>query len=136
MARTKSTGDAQPQFVPTAGGGMIMKFCEEREVRIENRKLIVPVRLTGEESAEDKAISFYTCAGKLDAEAAHISANGRATYLADHGLASGLLPLVKEDLMACYREQLGDPSKWTIKSFHDPTGAVIANTVTTLTLKS
>ena len=55
MARTKSTGDAQPEFVPTAGGGMIMKFCEEREVRIENRKMIVPVRLTGEESAEEKA---------------------------------------------------------------------------------
>ena len=38
MVRTKTTGDAQPSFIPTARGGMIIKFCEEKEVRIENRK--------------------------------------------------------------------------------------------------
>ena len=31
--------------------------------------------------------------------------------------------------MDCYTDQLVDPSKWTIKSFQDPTGTVIANTM-------
>ena len=67
----------------------------------------------------------------MDAEAAHISATGRVTYLADHAIASGMLPSFMDDLMVSYREQLGDPLKWTIKSFHDSTGAVIANTAST-----
>ena len=31
--------------------------------------------------------------------------------------------------MTCYGDQLVDPSKWTIRTFYDPTGTVIANTV-------
>ena len=32
--------------------------------------------------------------------------------------------------MYCYGDQLVDPSKWTIRTFHKPTGSVIADTVT------
>ena len=48
-------GDTVSSFIPTAGGGMVIKFCEEQEVRIENRKIKVPVRLTGEESDREMA---------------------------------------------------------------------------------
>ena len=58
MARTKTTGDAASSFMPAAGGGIIMKFCDEEEVRIENRKIKVPVRLTGEEPDMERATSF------------------------------------------------------------------------------
>ena len=53
-------------------------------MRIENRKIKVPVQLTGEESDTERAASFYTCAGKLDTEASHISAVARITHLAGH----------------------------------------------------
>ena len=109
---------------------MIIKFCEEQEVRIENRKIKVPVRLTGEESDREMATSFYTCAGKLDTEAAHVSAVGMVSHLADHSNASMMLTHSIGDLMDCYTAQLVNPSKWTIKSFHDPTGTVVAKTVT------
>ena len=32
--------------------------------------------------------------------------------------------------MDCYAAYLVEPIRWTIKSFHDPTGTVVANTVT------
>ena len=129
MARTKTTGDAPPSFIPTAGGEIIIKFCEEEEVRIENRKIKVPVRLTREESDRETATSFYTCAGKLDAEAAHISAIGRATHLADHANASMILTHCMAVLIDCYVSHFVDPIKWTIKLFHNPTGTALANTV-------
>ena len=130
MARTKTTGDVASSFMPTAGGGMIIKFCEEEVVRIENRKIKVPVRLTREEPDTERATSFYTCVGKLNTKAAHISAVGRVAHLADHAHTSMILTHSMGDLMDCYTAQLVDPSKWTIKSFHDPTGTVVANTVT------
>ena len=110
-------------------GGMIIKCCEEQEVRIENRKIKVPVRLSGEESDREKATSFHTCAGKSDTEAAHISAVGRVSHLADHSNAGMILTHSNSDLNDCYMDQLVDPSKWEIKSFHGPTGTVVANTV-------
>ena len=75
------------------------------------------------------ATSFYACAGKLDAEAVHISAIGRATRLADHSNASGILTHCMADLIDCYVSHLVDPIKWTISSFHDPTSTALANTV-------
>ena len=99
-------------------------------MRIENRKIKVPVRLTGEESDREMATSFYTCAGKSDTEAAHISAVGRVSHLADHAHASMILTHSMGDLTDCYTAQLVDPSKWAIKSFNDPTGTVVVNTVT------
>ena len=109
MARTKTTGDRPSPFIPSAGG-MIIKFCEEQEVRIENRKIKVPVRLTGEESDREMATSFYTCAGKLDTKAAYISAIGRVSHLADHANASMILTHSMSDLNDCYMDQLVDPS--------------------------
>ena len=109
---------------------MIIKFCEEQEARIENRRIKVPVRLTGEESDREIATIFNTRAGKLDTEAVHISAVGRVSHLADHSNASMILTHCMSDLKDCYMDQLVDPSKWAIKGFHDPTGTVIANTVT------
>ena len=94
MARTKDMSDAAPPFMPTAGGGMIMKFCDEQEVRIENRKIKVLVWLTGEESDTERATSFYMCAGKLDTEASHISAAARITHLVDHANAGMILTYV------------------------------------------
>ena len=129
MARTKTTGDGPSPFIPSEEG-MILKFCEEREVRIENRKIKVPIRLTGLESDNEKATSFHTCAGKLDTEAAHISAVGRISHLADHSHASMILTHSSVNLHDRYIEHLVNPSKWEIKSFHDPTGTVVANTGT------
>ena len=76
------------------------------------------------------ATRFYTCAGKLDTEAAHISAVGRVSHLADHAHASMSLTHSMGDFMDCYTTQRVDPSRWTIKSFHDPTGTLVANIVT------
>ena len=131
MARTKTTGDAPPPFIPTARGGDDHKILrgEGGADRKQEDKSSSPADWRGIPCG--KATSFYTGAGKLDAEAAHISATGRATHLADHAMASGMLPSFIDDLMMSYREYLGDPSKWTIKLFHDPTGAVIANTAST-----
>ena len=42
-----------------------------------------------------------------------------------------MLPSFMDDLMECYGEHLKDPLMWTIKLFHDPTGAVIANIAST-----
>ena len=108
---------------------MIIIFCEEQEVRIENRKIKIPVRLTGEESNAERATSFYTCAGKLDAGVAHISAVGRVTDLADHSNTSIILTHCMSQLIDCYAGHLVDPIKWTIKWFHNPTGTAVANTV-------
>ena len=119
MARTKTTGAAASSFMPAAGGGVIIKCCEEEEVRIENRKIKVPVRLTGEESNTERATSFYTCAGKLETEASYISAVGRVIHLADHAHAGMILTSSLSMLMDCYGDKLVDPSK-----------IVIANAVT------
>ena len=78
----------------------------------------------------ERATSFYTRAGKLDTEATHISTVGRVAHLADHANASMVLTHSMSDLMECYTNQIVDSSKWTIKSLHDPTGTIIANTVT------
>jgi hypothetical protein len=99
MARTKTTGDAALSFMPPTGGGVIIKFCDEEEVRIENRKIKVPVRLDGTESDTEKATSFYTCSGKLDTEASHISSVARITHLADHANTSLILTYSLSRLM-------------------------------------
>ena len=57
MARTKTTGDAA-SFMPAAGDGVSIKFYEEEKVRIENRKVKVPVQLKGKESNTERATSF------------------------------------------------------------------------------
>ena len=129
MARTKTTGEAAPSFMPAAGGGVLIKFCEDEEVRIENRKIKVPVPLKETESDTERTTSFYTCSGKLDTETSHISAVARITHLADHANTSMVLTYSLKKLMNCYGDQLVDPSKWTIRTFHDPTGQVFVNTV-------
>ena len=106
------------------------EVCDEEGVRIENRKIKVLVRLTGEESDSERATSFYTCAGKLDTEATYISAVGRVTHLADHAHAGMILTYSLSMLMGCYGDQLVNSSKWTIRTFRDPIGTVIANIVT------
>ena len=48
---------------------MIMNLVDVAEVRVENHKMMLPVKLKGIESDNQRAVSFYSTSGKLAAAA-------------------------------------------------------------------
>ena len=58
MARTKETGNAGTNFMPTAKGGVVMNICDLVETRTQGVKIVLPFRLKGMETGEEKATHF------------------------------------------------------------------------------
>jgi len=44
--------------------GMIMNLVDVAKVRVENHKMMLPVKLKGVKSDNQRAISFYSMSGK------------------------------------------------------------------------
>jgi hypothetical protein len=103
--------------------GMIMNLVDVAEVRVENHKMMLPVKLKGVESDNQRAISFYSTSGKLAAAAKEISAQGRITALATNVNLDHICELNNRTIFETYLEQLFDPSRWTVLSFHNQAGA-------------
>jgi hypothetical protein len=61
---------------------VVMNLVDMEEVRVDNHKIMLPVKFKGRESDTERAISFYSTSGKLVAAAKEISAQGRITALA------------------------------------------------------
>jgi hypothetical protein len=101
---------------------MIMNLVDVAEVRVENHKMMLPVKLRGIESDNQRAISFYSTSGKLAAAAKEISAQGRITALATNVNLDHICELNNRTIFETYLEQLFDPSKWTVLSFHNQAG--------------
>ena len=59
---------------PIASGSMVMNLVGVVKVRVENHKILLPLKLKGTESDTQRAISFYSTSGKLAASSKEISA--------------------------------------------------------------
>lgn len=108
-----------------------MNLVQMEEVRVENHKIMLPVKLKGRESDTERAISFYSTSGKLAAAAKEISAQGRINALATNCNLNHISELNLHTLFGSYADQLFDPSKWKIISFHNQAGARLNQSVTT-----
>ena len=131
MARTKETANAGMNFVPTAEGGVVMNICDLVETRIQGVKIMLPVRLKGTESGEERATNFYTTVGRLDAVKREVTVAGRITHLANNCNLANLAEMNLFRLDKEYIDQMFDPSKWEVITFHTSDGAVNRGTVTT-----
>ena len=110
---------------------VVMNLVQMEEVRVENHKIMLPVKLKGRESDTERAISFYSTSGKLAAAAKEISAQGRINALATNCNLNHISELNLHTLFGSYADQLFDPSKWKIISFHNQAGARLNQSVTT-----
>ena len=63
---------------------MVMNLFDVEEVRVENHKIMLPVKFKGRETDTERAISFYSTSGKLAAASKEISAQGRINALANN----------------------------------------------------
>ena len=63
---------------------ILMNLVEMTEVRIEDKKMQLPVKLLGMEGENLWAVTFYSTAGKLATHTKDISAIGRINALADN----------------------------------------------------
>ena len=91
-----------------------MNICDLVETRIQGVKIMLPVRLKGTESGEERATNFYTTVGRLDAVKREVTAAGRIRHLANNCNLSGLAEMNLVRLDKEYIDQMFDPSKWEI----------------------
>ena len=108
----------------------LMNLVESTEVRIEDKKVLLPVKLIGMERDNLRAVTFYSTAGKLAAHAKDISALGRINALADNVNLSHLAEISTGALFTEYVARCWDPDNWKILSFHDSAGAQLSNSTT------
>ena len=104
-----------------------MNLVDMTEVRVESHKLQLPARLTGSETGNQRAISFYATAGNLEQASKDISAQGRINALATNVNLNHIVEFNLRAMFNGYLEQVFDPSGWTITSFHDHTGRKLTN---------
>ena len=83
MARGQRKTTAAVALMPS-NGVFVPEFCKMTEVRIENKKFLLPMRLTGAETPNKRATNFYTTVAKLEQAAWEISACARIAHLADN----------------------------------------------------
>ena len=65
MARGQRKTTAAVALMPS-NGVFVPEFCKMTEVRIENKKFLLPMRLTGAETPNKRATNFYTTVAKLE----------------------------------------------------------------------
>ena len=112
MARTKAAGNTGINFQPTVDGGVVMNICELEETRVDGVKLMLPVRLKGTESGEERATNFYTTVGRLDAAKRDVGPAARYAHLANNSNLSGVAEMNLARLNKVYIDTMFDPSKW------------------------
>ena len=108
----------------------LMNLVETTEVRIEAKKVLLPVKLLGMESDNLRALTFYSTAGKLAAHTKDNTALGRINALADNVNLSHLAEISTGALFTEYVGRCWDPANWKILSFHDSTGQALTNSST------
>ena len=102
---------------------MVMNFVDVVKVRVENHRIILPVKFKGRKSNTERAILFYSTSGKLAAASKEISAQGRINALAVNCNLNHISKLNLRTLFNSYTNQLFDPSKWRIISFRNQAGS-------------
>ena len=115
---------------PNASDDTIINLVDVAEVRVENHKMMPPVKFKGTESDNQRAISFYSTSGKLAAAAREISVQGRITALATNVNLNHICELNNRTIFETYVGQLFDPKNWKVLSFHNQAGVrIIRSTV-------
>ena len=113
-----------------SNGVFVPEFCKTAEVRIENKKFLLPVRLTGAETPTERATNFYTTVAKLEQAAREISACARIAHLADNCNLGSVSEMNVDVLYAEYIDQLFDPASFRVISYHNAAGEARPATVT------
>lgn len=113
----------------TGGAGLkhIMSLVELVEQRIEKHKLLLPLKLDGTEDDNQRAVHFYTTAGKLDRAEKSISARGRLEALASNVNLNHTCDLELDCIIEKYYADVFNPANFTIISFHDSEGVKLNN---------
>jgi hypothetical protein len=116
-------GEEPPPLVSKDGGGLLMKLVELEEVRVEKSKIMLPKKLDGTESDQQRAVVFYATAGKLINAKKEITAQGRVKAVASICNMSHIGDLNIKVIEDSAYEEIWTPSNWTIMSFHSSSGA-------------
>jgi hypothetical protein len=97
---------------PTASTeSIVINLVDMEEVRVDNHKIMLPVKIKGRESDTERAISLYSTSGKLAAAAKEISAQGRINTLATNCNLNHISELNLRTLFNLYTDQLFDPAE-------------------------
>ena len=94
---------------PNAFDDMIINLVDVAELRAENQKMMLPVKMKGIELDNQRAILFYSISGKLAVATREISAQGCITALATNVNLSHICKLNNPTIFKTYVEQLFDP---------------------------
>ena len=139
MARTVSGfqgspyGAAAAALSPSASGipALVAKPSAARTAmetrRLGSRKISLPVTVTADESPQDRAIAFFAAKSILETEARGVDYDVRLTMLGDIMNQEFVASQTITEFMTMYSDQLEDPSRFTIVSYHDRDGTVLSN---------
>ena len=94
---------------------------EER--RIVSRKLLTPRHVSGNESPQERALVFYASKATLDTECRGIDFDVRIRALGTIMSMDFIAQRNMAVFIQIYEEQLEDPARFAIISFHDRRGA-------------
>ena len=125
-----ATAGALPPAVPlsAAGPGAMV------ERRVGEYKLIMPAVLSGQENAQERALVFYVTKAILDTECRGIPFDvclrAFGTIMGQDFVGGRSIT----DFNQAYEQQLEDPDRFTILSYHDSVGDVINGTCATDTM--
>ena len=98
-----------------------------RETCFAHKKVHLPVPLSGIETDAECALVFYTTVAKIDNEGHNIPYHTCQSVLVRIIALQGITESTTHEVMRTYKDQLWDPSNWTVHSWHDNAGAVITN---------
>ena len=104
------------------------------ERRVGSRKLLMPAVWTGHKNAQERALVYYATKAILDTECRDVDFDVR---LRDFGTIMGqdfVAGSSITDFNQVYEQQLEDPDRFTILSYHDRIGDVINDTCTVDTM--
>ena len=121
-----AVSDVPPSAPPlsAAGPGKMV------ERRVGHRKLLTPAVLTGGETAQERALVFYAAKVILESKCRGIDYDICIRALGTIMGMDYIAGRYMADFTSEYERQLEDPSRFTIISFHNRSGAVDLDTCT------